>query len=150
MSITDWITAGSLALLVILFARALMATHRFRRDMIGQLPDEKWPVWVKHINRKLDRIMSVTKEIEAAMASLRAIESEIGIYAADAQARIASLEAQLAEAGNDEEETAAVEALKAELAAFKEKADALAASFPEVQPTEEPAPEPAVEAAPAE
>jgi predicted nucleic acid-binding Zn-ribbon protein len=118
--------------------------------MIGQLPDEKWPVWVKHINRKLDRIMSVTKEIEAAMASLRAIESEIGIYAADAQARIASLEAQLAEAGNDEEETAAVEALKAELAAFKEKADALAASFPEVQPTEEPAPEPAVEAAPAE
>lgn len=150
MRLTDWITAVSLALLVILFARALLATQRITDAMIGQLPENRWPVWVRHINRKLDRIMSVTKEIEAAMASLRAIESEIGIYAADAQARIADLETKLAEAGNDAEETAAVEALQAELAAFKERADALAAQFPEAQPTEEPAPEPAPEEAPAE
>lgn len=150
MRLTDWITAVSLALLVILFARALLATQRITDAMIGQLPENRWPVWVRHINRKLDRIMSVTKEIEAAMASLRAIEAEIGIYAADAQARIADLETKLAEAGNDAEETAAVEALQAELVAFKERADALAAQFPEVQPTEEPAPEPAPEEAPAE
>lgn len=153
MSLTDWISAGSLALLVILFARALLVTHRMYEAMIGQLGSErKWPVWARTINRKLERIMSVTKEIEAAMASLRAIENEIGIYAADAQARIADLEGKLAEAGNDTEETAAVEALQAELAAFKEKADALAAQFPEVQPTvdEEPAPEPAPEEAPAQ
>jgi archaellum component FlaC len=115
--------------------------------MIGQLPENESPSWVKHINRKLDRIMALTKDIEAALASLKAIEGEIGIYAADAQARIADLEAKVAEAEVNAADPAAVEALKSELAAFKERADALVAQFPEVQPTEEPVEEPAPEPA---
>lgn len=149
-SVTDWITAGSLLLLVVLFAHAIVRygdEHRERGRLWQLHSGREWPDWAVKINKKVEHIMGVTEDIQAALVSLRAIEAEIGIYAADAQARIAELEGKLSDGAVD---PAAVDALTAELAAFKERADALAAQFPEVQPTPEPAPEPAPEEAPAE
>lgn len=141
MSITDWITAGSLALLVIFAARAALATCRLADVMVEQSYPEQV---TRNINRKLNNIMGITEDIQGAVALLHEIVGEIAEAGNEAQARIAALESQLAEAEAEAADPAVVEALKAEVADVKAKADVLAATFPHV-PTEPPAETPVEE-----
>lgn len=127
MSITDWITAGSVALLVVIGLRAAIATCRIAEAMIEQSHPEQV---TRNIYRKLNNIMGITEDIQTSVASLHDIMSEIAEYAAEVQARVNGLEAKLAEAEANAADPAAVEALKAEIAEFKTQADAMVASLP--------------------
>ena len=127
MSITDWITAGSLALLVVIGLRAAIATCRIAEAMIEQSHPEQV---TRNIYRKLNNIMGITEDIQTSVASLHDIMGEIAEYASEVQGRVNALEAKLAEAEANAADPGAVEALKAEIAEFKAQADAMVASLP--------------------
>lgn len=141
MSITDWITAGSLALLVVIGLRAAIATYRIAEAMIEQSHPEQV---TRNIYRKLNTIMGITEDIQSAVNSLHEVVAEIAAFGNEAQSRIADLEAKLAAAEADAADPAVVEALKAEVADVKAKADVLAATFPHT-PAEPPADAPVEE-----